>query len=269
MTKNGWQKVERKSLTEILADEYAWHKGFFIENENREIWKRNYNELKQRDIALFSLGSIQGKSVLDIGCGAGMYALTFLKMGASNVAGIDISEDLIAEAKQNIEKHPFSAHFEVSSCTKLPFADNSFDLVFSGDVFEHLTEEYKRECIAEVYRVLKPSGKFTIKTPNLLYLKGTLIIKRLKAILRLKNPFSIHIAHTHNNPDNEHIGLTTHKALKNLLLEECFHEPVITYQGIHRENLPKVISRLLKKNLYFNQDIIITAQKSIFLGLYP
>jgi 2-polyprenyl-3-methyl-5-hydroxy-6-metoxy-1,4-benzoquinol methylase len=266
-TKSGWDKTVY--LKEQELDDYAWHRGFFmIDFVRRDLWVQNFTELRNRDISLFTIGDVKGKSVLDIGCGQGMYMLTFLKLGASRVAGIDILEKDVKISNDVIRKNGFNPEAQVADCTQLPYPKNSFDIVFSGDVFEHITYEQKDKCVREIYRVLKPGAIVTIKTPNLKYQKLTNFFRRLKAIARLKNPFKIHIAHTRNNPDNEHIGLTTHKEMRELFLKNTFHEPVNTYVPLERKGFPKSLARLFCKSHYQNEVLVITSRKPIFLGLY-
>jgi ubiquinone/menaquinone biosynthesis C-methylase UbiE len=194
--------------------------------------------------------------------------LTFSKLGAAKAFGIDIRKDDVELSNATIKKNGFEPNAVVADCTALPFPDNSFDIVFSGDVFEHITYEQKDKCVREIYRVLKPGAIVTIKTPNLKYQKLTNFFRRLKAIARLKNPFKIHIAHTRNNPDNEHIGLTTHKEMRELFLKNTFHEPVNTYVPLERKGFPKSLARLFCKSHYQNEVLVITSRKPIFLGLY-
>jgi len=267
MSNTGWNKVEFLDSKDL--GKYSWHQGYFKHEWNPKLWKRNFRELKLRDVSLFPLGEIAGKKILDIGCGAeGLYMLTFLKMGASYVAGQDI---LTASVKTSIAlctENGFNCDAKVGDCTHLAFEDNTFDYVFSGDVFEHITEEQKNKCLAEIYRVLKPGGLVTIKTPNRSYLKASIFLKRISAVLKFKNPFTIHIAHTKNNPDNEHHGLTTHHDLRNLFLENMFHEPTTTFYKLERTGISEWVSTRFEKNLYFNEHIIMTAKKPIFYGLY-
>lgn len=94
--------------------------------------------------------------VLDIGCGhadflAPVYART------PHTYGIDPD----AEA---LKKNTTIKHTVVGTAHHLPFADNSFDLVVTAWVFEHL-EQPKQAC-QEIYRVLKPGGRLIFLTPN-------------------------------------------------------------------------------------------------------
>ena len=262
----GWDRKVFIKKEEL--NDYTWHRGFFMLNWKNDIWFQDFAELRNRDISLFTIGDIRGKSVLDIGCGQGMYMLTFLKLGASKAAGIDIKKEDVDYTNSIIRKNGFTPEARVADCTELPYADNSFDIVFSGDVFEHITYEQKDKCMAEIYRVLKPGGIVTIKTPNLKYQKLANLLRRLKAVVKLKNPFNIHIAHTRNNPDCEHIGLTTYRELKQIFLKNTFHEPTITYVRLRRKGLPKIIAKVFVKNHFLNEVIIMTSRKPIFLGLY-
>jgi predicted SAM-dependent methyltransferase len=194
--------------------------------------------------------------------------LTFSKLGAAKAFGIDIRKDDLELSNATIKKNGFEPNAVVADCTALPFPDNSFDIVFSGDVFEHITYDQKNKCLAEIYRVLKPGGIVTIKTPNLKYQKMTNFMRRIKAVLKLKNPFKIHIPHTKNNPDCEHIGLTTHKEMGELFLKNTFHQPVNTYVPLDRKGFPKSLARRFRKSHYLNEVLIITSRKPIFLGLY-
>ena len=121
--------------------------------------------------------------------------------------------------------------------------------------------------ISEVYRVLKPEGIFTIKTPNLSFLKISLYLKRILNLLRLRSPF-IYIAHTKDNPDSVHIGLDTHSGIEKLLENNFFHTPEITYVPLIRKRLPKFITKLLYGKKSFTEEIIISTRKSIFIGMW-
>lgn len=262
---NSNERVKRENLKENY-----WFQGFFWETFTyNDYYKRDFEELRCRDLALFALGQIESKTILDVGCGDGLYTLTFLKLGAKFVAGQDIDVRWVNIAKSNCEKNGFS-NFDIKTgdCQNLLFDDSFFDAVFSGDVFEHLTREEKINFINEIYRVLKPGGYFTIKTPNKDYLRITTLVRKFYSILKFKNPFKIHIPHTRNNPDNEHHGLTTYKELLDIYESTMFHKPVITFQALNKKGIPNFIKELFKKSKFFNQNIIMTVRKPYFYGLY-
>lgn len=97
-----------------------------------------------------------GSKILDIGCGNGLFADAFSKLGM-NVYGIDVSRE-----SQSI----LSDHFKVCDLSKkpYPFKDREFDFVFSKSVIEHLRNP--DVLIDEAHRMLKPGGIFICMTPS-------------------------------------------------------------------------------------------------------
>lgn len=99
-------------------------------------------------------------SVLEIGCGSGVYAIHIAKTIGCSITGLDINALGIHNANQ-LALHcglgP-QAHFEVCDVSKpLPFADETFDAIFSNDVLCHIPG--RPGLLAEMYRVLKPGGR--------------------------------------------------------------------------------------------------------------
>ena len=265
----GWNSERKIVKAEDLDRELAWFQGFFWasdDNEGKE-WRRNFHELRQRDLMLFNLGEIEGKKILDIGCGTAEYLVTLAKMGAQYLGGQDPDEEAIKEGRFKFDKENIKGKLVIGSAVNLDFQDNFFDSVFSSDTFNFLTLEEKEKMISEVFRVLKPGGIFTIKTPNLSFLKISLYLRRILNLLRLKSPF-IHIAHTRNNPDSVHIGLTTHADLQKLLENNFFHTPTITYVPLIRKGLPQFITNFMYGKRGFSESIIMTSRKAIFKGVW-
>ncbi len=106
----------------------------------------------------------RGKRVLDAGCGAG-YGSAELARGAERVVGMDRAAEAVEFAREHYRAP--NLWFERGSCTALPHADASFDLVVAFEVIEHL--ENWRQFLAEARRVLAPCGQFIVSTPNRLY----------------------------------------------------------------------------------------------------
>ncbi len=266
--KKGWNSQE--SIKNELTDEDTWLKGFFAsqhDNWDGKFRTRNFHELRCRDLTLFALGNVDGKKVLDVGCGSGEYMLTVAKMGA-RVFGQDLGGTQVDTANHRLKKHQVNGKAFIGDAQNLSFENNYFDIVYSTDFFEHITLETKQKVIAEIYRVLKPGGTLVIKTPNLQYLKLIINIKRFVNILRFRFRF-VYIAHTNNNPDNEHHGLTTYKELTDILESNFFHTPKIIPVPLIRDLIPKFVARLLYGKKIFTEEIIIVTRKSIFVGMYP
>jgi ubiquinone/menaquinone biosynthesis C-methylase UbiE len=271
---NGWNKIEKTENISSISN--SWLKGFFHDSHydwDGKTWNRNFTELRTRDVAVMSLGEINSKKILDVGCGDGTYSHVMMKLGAI-VSGQDLNYDNIELAKNrindlsNLSKADSKGQFVCGNAKKLHFDSNSFDCVFSSDFFEHIDLNLKKEVLAEIYRVLKPGGILVIKTPNFDYLKIVIWIKRFFNFLKGKSP-RIYIAHTNNNPDNEHHGLTNFKEMRYLLEDLFFHTPTFHHQLLIRKGLSKVVSDFLfsLKIKFFSEHLIISSKKSIFVGV--
>ncbi len=90
---------------------------------------------------------VNPKNCLDIGCGTGMLVHYLRKFGIK-AHGVEISEYALTSASKEIQ--PFLQH---SDFTKIPYDDNSFDLVVSFDVLEHIERSKIRQSVEESIRV--------------------------------------------------------------------------------------------------------------------
>src|SRR5665213_392339 len=97
--------------------------------------------------------------MLEIGTGTGLLLYTLRERGC-RVRGVELREELIAEARRWFGPLPIDQVTGVA----LPFADASFDVVMSFDVFEHIPDSDAH--LREVSRVLRPGGAYLIQTPN-------------------------------------------------------------------------------------------------------
>jgi SAM-dependent methyltransferase len=100
-----------------------------------------------------------GQRVLEIGSGRGSL-LHELRDRGIDAVGVEASADRIAEARERFGPLPIAP----VSGASLPHADESFDIVLSFDVLEHIPDSDAH--VAEVRRVLKPGGWYLLQTPN-------------------------------------------------------------------------------------------------------
>lgn len=97
--------------------------------------------------------------VLIAGCGVGMYVNALLPYSAM-VCGFDVEAEHIRAAHEELP----TAYLQLAACEYAPFANDSFDLVLSHEVLEHVADD--RMSTAEIARVLKPGGRAIIFVPN-------------------------------------------------------------------------------------------------------
>lgn len=131
----------------------AYHKTLYVKPYRRD----RFSDPQMKQI-MHTLNPKETDSILDLGCGVGDYTKA-LGEYTKHVIGIDLS---VSEAEKKYPTINFRAH---DLNTPLPFEDDSFDMLVSINLIEHLQDEkrFLNECI----RVLKPGGKIAITTANL------------------------------------------------------------------------------------------------------
>lgn len=107
------------------------------------------------------LPAVEGQHVLDAGCGAGVYAAELADRGAE-VTGVDLSEAMLAEARERVPDATFRRADLAEGLDGLPA--NSVDVVLCQHVFSHLPA--LSTPLAEFARVLRPGGTLVVSTHN-------------------------------------------------------------------------------------------------------
>ena len=102
---------------------------------------------------LESLGELAGKHHLDVACGTGHLVAAMSKRGVLS-KGSDFAGPMIHMARCNYPEE----QFEVADAIDLPFADSSFDAVTCAFGLSHIARP--QTAVAEVFRMLKPGGRF-------------------------------------------------------------------------------------------------------------
>ncbi len=116
----------------------------------------------------------RGKKTLDVGCGGGLLAEEFARLGC-DVTGIDPSEKSIEAARAHARQEGLAIDYRTGTGESLPFPDAVFDLVYCCDVLEHVDDVGR--VVAEISRVLQPGGIFFFDTINRTFRSKLVIIK--------------------------------------------------------------------------------------------
>lgn len=113
-----------------------------------------------------NLGITPGRcpQILDVGCGIGGSSLYLAQKFNAEATGITLSPVQAKRATQRAQEAGLrtEVQFQVADALDMPFADNSFDLVWSMESGEHMPD--KEKFLQECYRVLKPGGTFLMAT---------------------------------------------------------------------------------------------------------
>lgn len=129
-------------------------------------WKKHLEERKGEKLDFLSdlwldkyqeiVDKIPKGNCLDLGCGLGQYTKYFLDKGF-NVTSCDISPEVLKRLKENIKE---AITLELDMSEKLPFPDNSFDLVFANLSIHYFDMETTISLLKEIKRILKDEGYF-------------------------------------------------------------------------------------------------------------
>lgn len=99
------------------------------------------------------------KKVLEVACNMGTTTIELAKTYGW-ITAVDLDKDALAKARLNGEKAGVGelVTFEQANAMKLPYDDNSFDIVINEAMLTMQTDKGKAKCMDEYYRVLKPGG---------------------------------------------------------------------------------------------------------------
>jgi len=151
-------------------EEISWANKFFIDaihlriesffNRNVSIFPKEVSDDDDRLKTIIRyLGNLDGKKILDSGCGKGRFATKIKSLYPScEVHGVDVLEELLKEVPDLIIK-------KKGSILSLPYASGTFDGVFCIEVLEHTVRTEK--AIEELCRVLKDNGRVVIIDKNI------------------------------------------------------------------------------------------------------
>jgi len=209
-----------------------------------------------------------GARLLEVGCGMGTDLLQFERAGAS-VTGVDLTPRSIQISQQHFAVYGARGDFAISDAEHLPFADESFDVVYSNGVLHHTPDT--AGAVREIHRVSRPGGLARV----MLYHRGSLgywgqvIIRHgiLRGeLLRGNSPVEIMGKYVEFNEGGGNPLVKVYSRGEARELFSMFSEVKIQVEQLTRPELyflgriiPEVIFRRLARSIGWN--VIISARK--------
>ena len=135
----------------------AGSRGFFDDLDQYHFEKLHHL------LRLVAFDGYRGRSVLEVGCGAGVDLARFARGGAQ-VTGVDLSASALDLARANLDQQGLQGRLEVADAERLPFPDNCFDLVYGHGVVQYTADPQR--LVGECRRVHKPGGEAIFQVYN-------------------------------------------------------------------------------------------------------
>ncbi len=170
MSNNLYQDIREfydasRGLWEDIWGEHMQH-GYYGRNGNYKLDRRQAQIELIEELLLWAGYNEHNvpQNIIDVGCGIGGSTLHLAQKFGSTATGITLSPVQASRAKERAVEASLDSRvrFEVANALEMPFADHSFDLLWSLESGEHMPD--KAKFLQECYRVLKPGGKIILAT---------------------------------------------------------------------------------------------------------
>ncbi len=150
--------VEATHTEDRVRSYYHWRAANYDAGSGFEI-EHHHEAISRADIH-------EGQRVLDVACGTGRATVDLAKAvgEAGMVDALDLSEDMLAQARTKLEKAGFSSrvNFKHGNARSLPYPDATFDVLYNGYMFDLIPIDGFMPILREFARVIKPGGKLVL-----------------------------------------------------------------------------------------------------------
>ena len=154
-----------------LFQNYARHYASMQERWRRELLPGDLTRLKRDRLPRWIDEIHKDAKILDAGCAKGYYLEMLSRVGFTNLTGVDLSEQLLADARQRLPQAQL-IRADIREWLQEAQAE-SFDVVFFHDVLEHLPREDTIKVLRGFYRLLASGGRLSVRVPNMRCLIAT------------------------------------------------------------------------------------------------
>ncbi|KAI9133155.1 class I SAM-dependent methyltransferase [Acaryochloris sp. CCMEE 5410] len=140
-------------------------------NDTAVRWVRgepsSLSDFTARPAILEMCAPVTEQKILDLGCGEGYCSRQLRQLGAASVLGVDLSQRMIEAAQAQEEQESLGITYQVGCATDVRhYTQDKFDLVVAVFLFNYLTVAQTQACMAEIFQVLEPGGRFIFSIPH-------------------------------------------------------------------------------------------------------
>ena len=120
-----------------------------------EVERHRYEKYAPWMSEVMGFSDVAGTRLLEVGCGMGTDLLQFARGGAG-VTGVDLTPRSVETSRHHLKLYGQTGDFALTDAETLPFAEESFDVVYSNGVLHHTPDT--AGAVREIHRVLRPGG---------------------------------------------------------------------------------------------------------------
>lgn len=233
-----------------------------------EVERHRYEEYAPWMPSVMGFNEFGGARLVEIGCGMGTDLLQFARGGA-HCTGVDLTPRSIEISRLHFDLYRMRADFVLTDAERLPFADDSFDVVYSNGVLHHTPGT--ATAIREVHRILRPGGlaKVMLYHRHSFYYWSEIILHRglLRGhFLRGHSPEEIMSRYVEYSQTNARPLVKVYSRKEAHALFAPFREVKVEVEQLMRKEL-RLISPLVSERLFkrlaqsMGWNVIITAKK--------
>ena len=271
--KNGQPKKTVKSAVSVLGP---------VDNLERHLqpdwWRRIFNSMYLKtdadvvedrsittnEVDLFEniLQLNKDNIILDLACGQGRHSLEMARRGYVNVHGLDRSHFLIRKAKSINLSERLNVSFREGDARKLPYSVDLFDdIMILGNSFGYFeSTEDDIKILKEVFRILKPGGKFLIDVADGSYLKNNFQSRSWEWIDKK------HFVCRERSLAEDNERLISREVITNVqkgvIVDQFYAERLYT-----KESIKKMLSEIGFRKITFHGEISPDSQRNQDLGM--
>jgi ubiquinone/menaquinone biosynthesis C-methylase UbiE len=232
-----------------------------------EVERHRYQEYAKWMPSVMGFDQFAGKQLLEVGCGMGTDLLQFARGGA-HCTGVDLTLRSVELSRLHFALYDQHARFLLADAEQLPFAESSFDVVYSNGVLHHTPGTLA--AVREIHRVLRPGGiaKVMLYHRHSFHYWGEIILHRgiLRGQLLRRKPEEILSRYAEYSEHEGHPLVKVYSREQARSLFESFSQVGVEIEQMMQSEL-YVLGSLIPENLFrrlqrsIGWNVIITARK--------